>query len=88
YLTAILRVYNLAGRRDNIHKARIKILLQTIGVEAFRAEVEDTFAALPKDDLNPPEAELARIRAYFHGPVLPAQPAKSAAFDQANLTNP
>jgi sulfite reductase (NADPH) hemoprotein beta-component len=88
YLTAILRVYNLAGRRDNIHKARIKILLQTIGVDAFRAEVEETFAALPKADLNPPEAELARIRAYFHGPVLPEQPAKSAAFDQANLTNP
>ena len=37
YLESILRVYNLQGRRDNIHRARIKILVNTLGVQRFRA---------------------------------------------------
>lgn len=41
YLDAILRVYNLHGRRDNKYKARIKILVQQMGIEAFRREVEE-----------------------------------------------
>ena len=40
YLEAILRVYNLEGRRDNIHKARIKILVRSLGIEEFRRRVE------------------------------------------------
>ncbi|HSH42535.1 MAG TPA: nitrite/sulfite reductase, partial [Arenicellales bacterium] len=40
YIEAILRVYNLLGRRDNIHKARIKILVNAVGIESFRARVE------------------------------------------------
>ena len=51
YLEAILRVYNLEGRRDNIHKARIKILVRSLGIEEFRrrveAEWENTRAAGP-----------------------------------------
>lgn len=43
YLDAILRVYNLHGRRDNKYKARIKILVEAMGVEAFRAAVEEEF---------------------------------------------
>src|ERR1700761_8380177 len=40
YLEAVLRVYNLEGRRDNIHKARIKILVRSLGIEEFRRRVE------------------------------------------------
>ncbi|MGI9301540.1 MAG: nitrite/sulfite reductase, partial [Gammaproteobacteria bacterium] len=45
YLQAILRVYNLEGRRDNIHKARIKVLVKALGVDAFRERVEQEFEA-------------------------------------------
>ncbi len=40
YLEAILRVYNRYGRRDNIHKARIKVLVKSLGIERFREQVE------------------------------------------------
>ena len=45
YLEAILRVYNLEGRRDNIHKARIKILVKAVGPQKFRELVEAEYAA-------------------------------------------
>lgn len=44
YLEATLRVYNLAGRRDNIYKARIKILVNALGIDAFREQVESEWA--------------------------------------------
>jgi len=68
YIDAILRVYNLNGRRDNIHKARIKILLNAIGLAAFRRQVEEEFARIRHGALALPEAELARIAAYFAPP--------------------
>jgi sulfite reductase (NADPH) hemoprotein beta-component len=85
YLTAILRVYNLHGRRDNIHKARIKILVNSLGIDAFREEVEAAWAEVRQDDLRVPEAEIARIGAYFAPPPFEDLPARSAAFDRANL---
>jgi sulfite reductase (NADPH) hemoprotein beta-component len=88
YLTAILRVYNLHGRRDNIHKARIKILVATLGIDAFRAEVEGEWAAMEREPLRLPQAELDRISAYFAPPPFEDLPARSKAFDRANLTNP
>lgn len=68
YLEACLRVYNRYGRRDNIYKARIKILLHEIGVEAYRDQVEAEFAAIRDLGIDPPLAELARITAMFAGP--------------------
>ncbi|MEK9212495.1 nitrite/sulfite reductase [Sphingomonas sp. 2378] len=68
YLEACLRVYNRYGRRDNIYKARIKILLHEIGVEAYREQVEAEFAAIRDLGIDPPVAELARITAMFDGP--------------------
>jgi len=68
YLEACLRVYNRYGRRDNIYKARIKILLHEIGVEAYREQVEAEFAAIRDLGIDPPVAELARITAMFEGP--------------------
>src|ERR1700681_3894983 len=49
YLEAILRVYNLEGRRDNIHKARIKILVRSLGIEEFRSRVEDEWELTRSD---------------------------------------
>ena len=65
YLTAILRVYNLAGRRDNLYKARIKILVESMGADAFTAEVEQEFARLKDGDLRVPREEVERISAFF-----------------------
>ncbi len=45
YLEAILRVYNRYGRRDNIHKARIKVLVKSVGIERFREQVEAEWQA-------------------------------------------
>ena len=68
YLEACLRVYNRYGRRDNIYKARIKILLHEIGVDAYREQVEAEFAAIRDLGIDPPLAELERITAMFAGP--------------------
>jgi len=87
YLTAILRVYNRHGRRDNIHKARIKILVASLGIEAFRDEVEAEFDRLPTAAADLPEGEVARIRAYFAPPPFADLPARSEAFDQALFSN-
>lgn len=69
YLEACLRVYNRYGRRDNKYKARIKILVHEIGVEEYRRQVEEEFAHMRRQGLNPPVEELARIRAFFAPPV-------------------
>jgi sulfite reductase (NADPH) hemoprotein beta-component len=68
YCEAILRVYNRYGRRDNIHKARIKILVKERGADKFRAEVEAEWAHL-KDGPNTLTAEeVARVEARFTRP--------------------
>lgn len=68
YLTAIMRVYNLAGQRDNIYKARIKILVETMGAEAFTGEVEAMYRQLRGRDLAVPAEEIARITSFFPEP--------------------
>lgn len=68
YLVAILRAYNLEGRRDNKYKARIKILVHEKGIEAFKARVEEIFAGLDKDVLRAKPGELERIAGFFKGP--------------------
>ena len=68
YLEAILRVYNMLGRRDNIYKARIKILVQSEGLERFMELVEEEFTHLKGGAVELPQAELDRIRAYFAAP--------------------
>ena len=88
YLTAILRAYNLLGRRDNIHKARIKILVEAMGIDAFREEVERHFTTLKHDDLRLPEAELERIRAYFAPPPFQPLDRRSPVRDRALLAEP
>ncbi|GAA4211928.1 nitrite/sulfite reductase [Sphingomonas endophytica] len=72
YLEACLRVYNRYGRRDNIYKARIKILIHELGADKYRAEVEEEFEQVRQLGIDPPAAELARISAMFAAPAFAA----------------
>ena len=69
YLEACLRVYNRYGRRDNMYKARIKILVHEIGADEYRRQVEEEFAQVKLLGIDPPAAELARITAMFAEPA-------------------
>jgi sulfite reductase (NADPH) hemoprotein beta-component len=68
YVEAILRVYNRYGRRDNIHKARIKILVKERGAEKFRAEVEAEWAQIKDGPSTLTAEEVARVEARFVRP--------------------
>ena len=74
YTTAIMRVYNLYGRRDNKYKARIKILVHETGAEEFARQVEAEWEALKDSELKLPEADIRAIDAYFAPPALVARP--------------
>jgi len=69
YVEAILRVYNQYGRRDNIYKARIKILVHELGIERFRQEVEDEWRQMREGVLSLEEAEVEDIRSRFRYPA-------------------
>ncbi|CAM3643520.1 nitrite/sulfite reductase [Parendozoicomonas haliclonae] len=79
YLDAILRVYNRYGRRDNKYKARIKILVKAMGIEAFREKVEHEWAFTKDGPATLTEAEFKRVQAHFTRPAyqtLTEQPAE------------
>lgn len=80
YATACLRVYNELGRRDNIYKARIKILVHEMGLDKYSAAVDAEFARI-RGTVKLPEAEIARIKAYFAPPAFETLPATSTAFE-------
>lgn len=66
YLDSILRVYNLYGRRDNKYKARIKILVESMGAEVFAQAVEQDWLQHNKDgDLTLTEAQIAHAKTFF-----------------------
>ena len=96
YLTAILRTYNRLGRRDNAYKARIKVLVASLGREEFGRQVEEEWAAIQRsqaqagDDgaVDLPDVELARIRASFGDIAFEDLPAGSRALDQAKAADP
>ncbi|AXS80310.1 nitrite/sulfite reductase [Dechloromonas sp. HYN0024] len=69
YCEAILRVYNRQGRRDNAYKARIKILVQALGVEAFAKLVEDEWAHSKDGPATLTQAEFDRVAAHFTAPA-------------------
>jgi len=74
YTTAIMRVYNLHGRRDNKYKARIKILVHETGVENLTGQVEQEFLQLKNTELKLPEADIQAITSYFALPPLTDRP--------------
>ena len=68
YVESILRVYNMHGRRDNIHKARIKIIVNQMGIDKYRELVDKDWEFTKDGVLKVPDEELARIDAYFAPP--------------------
>jgi len=91
YLEAVMRVYNLHGRRDNLFKSRIKILINALGIEEFRRQVEEEWSKMDRVSIDLPQEEYERIAAYFKplplvpGPITNEQVAarrkSDAAFD-------
>ncbi|MEK1891126.1 MAG: nitrite/sulfite reductase [Phyllobacterium sp.] len=74
YTTAIMRVYNLSGRRDNKYKARIKILVHETGTEELTRQVEAEWQVLKDSDLKLPQKDVDAIDSYFRAPNLPQRP--------------
>ena len=83
YLEAILRVYNRHGRRDNIYKARIKILVAALGTEEFARQVDEEWSKIDAARADLPASELARIRTAFATTPFETLPARSEAFETA-----
>ena len=86
YLEAMLRVYNLRGRRDNKYKARIKILIHEEGLEAFRDEVDRTFERVRNEFRKPSDEMVAAIAEQFAPPAF-AERGRSV-FDAALAARP
>ncbi len=87
YLEAILRVYNRHGRRDNIHKARIKVLVAALGRDEFANQVEAEWEKVGQTpDL--PDHELARIRGAFVPKMFETLTSVSETFEAAKLRDP
>jgi len=88
YLEAIMRVYNMNGRRDNLYKARIKILVHSLGAEEMKRQVEEEFAHVKEQGIPfLPAAEIERIRTYFQAPAYETLPDTSDALDAALAEN-
>lgn len=75
YLTALLRVYNRFGRRDNLYKARIKILVKALGPEEFARQVEGEWVHIKDGDDNFTQAEWDRVAKHFTKPAYKTLPA-------------
>ncbi len=88
YVEAILRVYNRFGRRDNKYKARIKILVDAMGAEAFGAAVEEEWALIADSGLKLDADELGRVRAHFAPPPYAALDDDPAALEAPTLMDP
>ncbi len=69
YLDSILRVYNLLGRRDNKYKARIKILVKAMGIEAFKEKVEAEWAHIKDGPGTLTQEEIDRSKSFFTSPL-------------------
>jgi sulfite reductase (NADPH) hemoprotein beta-component len=88
YLEAILRVYNQLGRRDNLFKARIKILVQQTGVVAFTRLVEEEWRHIKDGALELPAEEIARIESYFAAPPFAELAAEQPTFEVKRAADP
>jgi len=88
YLEAILRTYNMLGRRDNLFKARIKILVNAIGADEFREMVEEEWAHLRDGALTLPAQEVARIQAHFAPPPYETFAGDSPTYAAARRSDP
>ena len=87
YLEAILRVYNRFGRRDNMYKARIKILVKELGLARFSAEVEAEWSNLKDGPTTLTQSEIERVGAYFVDPIYETLADVNADFEKHQLEN-
>jgi sulfite reductase (NADPH) hemoprotein beta-component len=87
YLEAVLRVYNRHGRRDNLYKARIKILVAALGKDEFARQVEEEWLKIG-EGADFPDTELARIRGAFAPVAFETLPSRSEAMEAARSTQP
>jgi sulfite reductase (NADPH) hemoprotein beta-component len=87
YTEAIMRVYNQYGRRDNIYKARIKILVKAIGAEEFARQVEAEWVDLKDSPSTLTVEEFNRIAAYFTPPAYETLASADAALEQQKTEN-
>ena len=88
YTTAIMRVYNLNGRRDNKYKARIKILVHETGTEELTRQVETEWRVLKDSDLKLPQKDVDAIDNYFRAPDLPQRAEGWSALAAARKADP
>jgi sulfite reductase (NADPH) hemoprotein beta-component len=87
YMEAIMRVYNRYGRRDNIYKARIKILVHELGAEKFTTEVEAEWQKVLKAGIDVPAAEIARVAMQFAPPAYKTLPTEAPVHTAALASN-
>ncbi|MBK7898662.1 MAG: nitrite/sulfite reductase [Azonexus sp.] len=87
YCECILRVYNRFGRRDNPFKARIKILVQALGLEEFRRQVDEEWAYRKDGPDTLTQAEFDRIAAHFSAPAYETLPADDLGLEQHKHDN-
>jgi len=88
YIEACLRVYNRYGRRDNLWKARIKILVNSLGPAKYAEEVEQEWLASDREAIAIPESYIAEIAAAFAPPDYDRSPVDEAALERAMAANP
>ena len=88
YLESILRVYNQLGRRDNMYKARIKILVHEMGAEALAELVEAEWCQVREGFVDLPAAEVARIERYFSPPPFELSVESDRGLDAARRVDP
>ena len=88
YCEAIIRTYNIHGRRDNSYKARIKILVKAVGIDAFKEQVEAEWSHLKDGPLTITQAEFDRVSKHFEPMPYEELDAHDATFDTAIASNP
>lgn len=88
YCEAIVRTYNIHGRRDNSYKARIKILVKALGIDAFKEEVEKEWSHLKDGPLTITQAEFDRVSKHFEPMPYEELEPHDAGYDTALATNP
>ncbi len=88
YCEAILRVYNLSGRRDNKYKARIKILVHETGIDELKQQIEAEFERIREGVLKLPDEDVRSIEAYFAAPAFEELPNESAKLEAAQAADP
>ncbi|MBW8734936.1 MAG: nitrite/sulfite reductase [Asticcacaulis sp.] len=87
YLEAALRVYNRYGRRDNIYKARIKILVAALGPDEYKRQVEEEWARMDTAKIDAPQAEVDRLKSFFPDPAFTTAAFDEAAFERARTAD-